>query len=152
LTAAGGATTNNLEHTHSLSHTHGVTSNVTVGNHGDHTHSTPAHQHYLGIGWESGAIRGIGVSSGNYNPVYGHREVNVARQSVASSGATSVVKEALSENGGASTTGSGGGASHSVTNNAVTSGGASSSTTSSGLSSTQENRPLYKALFYVIKY
>jgi microcystin-dependent protein len=149
--AKGGATTNNLTHTHTVnSHNHSI---------GQHYHTVDSHRHYTGShNHNNGDLKAEIVRTSQYQMYlsqsgsYGWNSnilinlYNSSANATAMSSGVNVIGYTGSSDAGYSDYQA------PNTNTAgVTSTGNSSLTTNNGGSAVQENRPLYIGIFYIIK-
>lgn len=138
--AKGGATTNNISHTHSV---------------GSHTHTTPAHTHTVGSHTHTDGDLTVDMDF-VYNTGGGIYYNTVAKSFTANTrnylygGETAISSGRSNSIDITGNTGSGGAATTSNEGNGTT-GSGGSGTTGSGGSTSVENRPLYIGIFYIIK-
>jgi len=149
--AQGGASTNNMAHTHTVnSHTH------TTGTHShtvtSHRHSTPNHSHGAGT-YRARIMRASQYQMYMYQASSTGWTANVMvnlynSSSNSTAQSTGVVISGSSSSAGASNTGY-----SAPTTNAVSAGttGGTGLTSNSSGSATQENKPPYIGIFYIIK-
>ncbi|HTV18304.1 MAG TPA: hypothetical protein VMG12_06525 [Polyangiaceae bacterium] len=127
-------------HTHSIDHDHAAFSS---GAESGHTHSTPAHQHALPIGWD--ATTQFWVSNGDGLPLNGNQFVTQVNRFTFPDSASSVgnARVALTDSSGAGTSGPGSVHSHGV--DPPPFGG------NSGPASGSDNRPAYYELVALMR-
>lgn len=115
-----------------MAHTHSVTSNVSVSNHSDHTHSSGTFQ--SAVSYSSSHIRFKVNATTGFTADYKVTATGISGSSDSTSVSDAV--DVQGDSGGSNST-----LTHSVTNNSVTSGAASN----------DENRPLYLSVFFIMR-
>jgi microcystin-dependent protein len=156
--AKGGASSNNLSHTHSISsHTHSIAQHShTVSSHrhsiNSHSHTVNSHYH-----WTSTSNDGNSVFVSESGQTSAASRVITKKRAtlLVNEQSTGTIREDATASSSPGTTGSGTlytnyTAPGTSTNGATSTGGTALTTGSSG-SSSQENRPPYIGLFYIIK-
>jgi len=136
--AAAGAVggTDSLAHTHAIDHDHAVFASAPEA---AHTHGVPAHQHTLPVGFDASNVYFTGNADGN--PIYGSSVVtaNRAYPAVATGTfATSLTRQAFTDNSAAANTAPGSSHAHNVDVPAFAG--------ASGPSSATDNRPAFLEL------